>query len=312
MSDYTDDIFDEKKVEKAIKKGKLKSIITIILVSFLLFVVLNITNFALSAYFSQKAFEQWDAYVRLTTPNGYISESIDSTGFLGGTSNYKVSKNMKRKAVVIEQNQYSFSLFPSTLISRGHGSSIGSTAEEWQFQYKDNGWREMMFFHPKVTYKKYNNDEDLINRIGGDKIFEVALSFDKPYKQSELPFDELPILTWFWINTFSDSQIETFQEEATNYDWSATFIREREALGFSTHSYHSQTNLDYEYNRFLDLLETSFSSDHNKAYSTLEGKKMRDVEILGIVVYGTKEEIIAIMEESIVKAASIGGIIDNY
>ncbi|MFV8830548.1 sigma-70 family RNA polymerase sigma factor [Alkalihalobacterium sp. APHAB7] len=309
MSDYTGDIFDEKKIKKAIKKGKTKSIITIVLVSFLVFVVLTISNFAISAYFSKKAFERRDAYVRLTTPNGYISETIDSTGILGGISNYKVSKDMKRKAVVIEQNQYSFGLFPSTLMSRGHGGSIGVTGEDWQFQYKENGWREMMFFHPNVSYKKYNNDEELINSIEGDKIYEVALSFDKPYKQSELPVGELPKMTWFWINTYTDSQIETFQEEVTEYDWSATFIREREALGFSA---HSTTRLDYEYNRFLELLQTSFSRDHHKAFSTLDGKKVKDIEILGIVVYGTKEQILEIMEEPIIKAASLGGIIDNY
>ncbi|OIJ17395.1 hypothetical protein BKP37_02510 [Anaerobacillus alkalilacustris] len=313
MSEYTDDIFDEMKIKKAIKKGKTKSIIKIILVSLLVFVVFNISNFAISAYFSQKAFKEWDAYVRLTTPNGFISETIDSNGFLGGISNYKVSKDMKRKAVVIEQKQYSFGLFPSILVSRGSGGSIGKKGEDWQFAYKENGWREMMFFHPNVTYKKYNNDEELIKSMQGDKIFEVALSFNKPYKQSELPFVELPKMTWFWINTYTDYQIKTFQEEVIEYDWSATFISEHEALGFSTNSiYNSTTDLDYEFNKFLKLLQTSFSSEHNKAYSTLDGKKIKDIEMLGIVVYGTKDQILEIMKEPIIKAASLGGIVDNY
>ena len=183
MDEFTEDIFDEKKIKKAIKKGKRKTIITIVFVSVIVFVVLNIVNFAISAYFSQKAFKQWDAYVRLSTPNGYISETVDSRGFLGGQSNYKVSKDMKIKSVVIEQKQYQFGLIPSLLISRGAGGSIGVTGEDWQFGYKENGWRELMFFHPDITYKKYKNDEDLINQMDGDRIYEVALSFDKPYKQ---------------------------------------------------------------------------------------------------------------------------------
>lgn len=309
MSDYTDDIFDEKKIKKAIKKGKTKSIIMIILVSFVVFIILSISNFALSAYFSQKAFEKQDAYVRLSSPNAYISQTIDSTGFLGGISHYKVSKDMKRKAVVIEQNQYSFGLFPSILFTRGQGGKIGVTGKDWQFQYKGNGWREMMFFHPHVTYKKYNYDDELIDNMEGDKIFEVALSFDQPYKRSELPFTGLPELTWFWLNTYTDSQLETFQQEATDYDWSATFIREREALGFSAHSIG---HMEFEYNRFLELLQTSPSREHQKAYSTLDGKKLEDVEILGIVVYGTKEQILEIMDNPIIKATSLGGIIDNY
>ncbi|WP_182200980.1 anti sigma factor C-terminal domain-containing protein [Paraliobacillus salinarum] len=313
MSDYKDDVFDEKKIKKAIKKGKIKTIITIVIVSLLVFVILNIANFAISTHYSQKAFKQWDAYVRLTTPNGYISETIDSKGFLGGTSSYKVSKDMKRKSVVIDQSQYSFGLVPSILVSRGSGGGVGTTGEEWQFSYKDNGWREMMFFHPSVTYKRYNNDKELINDMKGDKIYEVALSFDKPYKQNELPFFGLPPLTWFWINTYTDSQIETFQKEAAEYDWSATFINENEALGFSTQTSHYSSNyLSYEYENFLDLLQTSISIQHHKAYEAIKDKDIKEVEVLGVVVYGTKDEVLEIMKNPAVKAASLGGIVDNY
>ena len=85
-------------------------------------------DFAISAYFSQKAFKQWDSYVRLSTPNGYISETVDSTGILGGQSNYKISKDMKIKAVVIEQKQYQF----------GHNTiTINFT---WGWGYGRNHW----------------------------------------------------------------------------------------------------------------------------------------------------------------------------
>lgn len=313
MSDYTEDIFDERKIKKAIQKGKIRSIFMIIIISLIVFIVLNVLNFAISAYYSQKAFKQWDAYVRLSTPNGYISETVDSRGFLGGMSTYKISKDMKIKSVVMEQNQYSFGLIPPTLISRGSGGSIGVTGEDWQFSYKENGWREMMFFHPSVTYKKYNNDLNLIQKSQGNQIFEVALSFDKPYKQSELPFTELPEMTWFWMNTYSDSQINTFQKEAKENDWSSTFIRENDALGFSiNYPYTSLTDLEQDYDKFLTLLQTSASSEHQKVYKTIKDTKIKDTEMLGVVVYGTKEEIQEIMKEPIIKAASLGGVIDNY
>ena len=178
MDEFTEDIFDEKKIKKAIRKGKRKTIIMTVVISIVVFVVLTIANFAISAYFSEKAFKQWDAYVRLSTPNGYISETVDSTGILGGQSHYKISKDMKIKPVVIEQKQYQFGLIPSVLISRGRGGSIGVGGDDWQSGYKENGWREMMFFHPDVTYKKYKDDRDLIHQMEGDKIYEVALSFE--------------------------------------------------------------------------------------------------------------------------------------
>lgn len=312
MNEYSEDIFDEKKIKKAIKKGKRKSLLTIVFISIIVFVILNIANFAISAYFSQKAFKQWDAYVRLSTPNGYISETVDSRGILGGMSHYKISKDMKIKSIVIEQKQYSFGLNPSVLVSRGSGGSIGVTGENWQFSYKENGWREMLFLHPKVEYKKYKNDEELIENMEGNKIYEVALSFDKPYKQSELPFMQLPEMTWFWINTYSTNQLNTFQQEVKEYDWSA-FISESEALGFSiNNSYTSTTDLTYEYDDFLKLLKTSTFSEHKKAYNTMKGIKIDDVEMLGVVVYGTKDEIVEIMKNPIIKASSLGGVIENY
>ena len=313
MNEFPDDIFDEKKIKKAIKRGKLKMLITITLVSLVVFVVLSFANFAITTHYSEKAFKEWDAYVRLSTPNGYISETVDSTGLLGGTSNYKISKDFKMKSIVVEQKQYSFGLLPSVLLSRGSGGSIGITGEDWQFSYKENGWREMLFFHPDVQYKKYKNDEELIENMQGNKIYEVALSFDKPYKQSDLPLFKLPEMTWFWLNTYNQVQLNTFQQEAKEYDWSSTFIREHQALGFSINSpYLSNTDMDFEYENFLELLNTSFSEEHQQAYNKLKDKNFEDIEILGIVVYGTKDEVLEIMKNPIIKASSLGGVIDNY
>jgi len=313
MSDFTEDVFDEKKVQKAIKKGKRKTILTIIFISIIVFVVLNVANFAISAYFSQKAFKQWDAYVRLSSPNSYISETVDSRGILGGMSHYKVSKDMKNKSLVIEQKQYQFGLNPSVLISRGSGGNIGVTGEDWQTTYKENGWRDLMFFHPNVDYKKYKNDEELIKDMDGKKIYEVALSFDQPYKQSELPFSTLPEMTWLWVDTYSDSQLSTLQEEAKDHDWSATFIREDEAMGFSTNeTISSTTDLDYEYDEFLKLLKTSHDREHKNAYKMMKDKQIENVEILGAVVYGTKEEIEEIMKNPSITASSLGGVVDDY
>ena len=312
MNDFSNDFFDEKKIKKAVRRGKLKTIITVIIISIVVFVVLNIANSAISAHYSQKAFKQWDAYVRLSTPNGYISETVDSKGILGGVSNYEISKDFKIKSVVIERKQHCFGLISSVLTSRGTGGKIGITGEEWQFGYKENGWREMMFFHPNVSYKKYKDDEELIERMQGDKIYEVALSFNQPYKPSEL-FIQLPEMTWFWVDTYSSEQLNEFQQEAKENDWSSTFIREKEALGFSINApYISIHDLEGDYEQFLELLQMSISSDHQNAFNKMKDIKLEDVEILGAVVYGTKDELEEILENPYIKASSLGGVIENY
>lgn len=147
----------------------------------------------------------------------------------------------------------------------------------------------------------------------GKKMYEVAFSFDKPYKQSELPFSELPEMTWLWLNTYNNSQLSEFQQEAKENDWSSTFLRENEALGYSVNTpVMPITNLENEYNEFLKLLQTSALPRHKNSYDTMKDIKVNDVEILGVVIYGTREEILEIMKEPIIKASSLGGVIDNY
>ncbi|MCG7333793.1 hypothetical protein MHZ95_00725 [Sporosarcina sp. ACRSM] len=69
-------------------------------------------------------------------------------------------------------------------------------------------------------------------------------------------------MTWFWVNTYSDDQLKTLKQEAKDHDWSSTFIRENEALGFSTNSpVFSTLKLDNEYEDILYFLQTSFFHD---------------------------------------------------
>lgn len=313
MKEWNDDLFDEAKIKKAVNKGKRKTFFKMITIAVLVFLLLNVLNFVAYLYFSQRAFKQMDASVRLSTPNAYISHVVESVGILGGQAQYKVKKDMKHKAVAIEQSQYSFGLIPSLSISRGAGGSIGVTGEDWQLSYKDNGWQELIFFHPSVTYKQYKNDETLIQELGDDHIYEVAFSFDKPYKPSDLPIFEFPAMSWFWINTYDDEAVKSLQQHANETDWSANFIREREALGFSQNApSYSISSLEFGYESFLNLLQTSNWTEHKNAYKLLKDKDFEDTEILGMVLYGTKEELQKMFDHPIVKAVSLGGVVDHY
>lgn len=313
MNEFNEDLFDEKKIEQAIKKGKRKSIWLITLISIGVFLGLNIVNLAAYTYYSQRAYEQRDAYVQLSTPNGYISKTTDSKGILGGETQYKVSKDMKIKSLVIEQNQYKFGLLPSLSISRGAGGKIGVTGEDWQFTYKENGWRNLLFFHPIINYEKYKNDTELIEQMEGNKIYEVALSFDQAYTLQELPAMKMLEMTWFWVDTYTSDQMAEMQREANEYMWSANFVREHDALGFSTNQAgFTPTSLEFEYKEFQRLLQASFSGDHHRAYDRIKDLGIDEIDILGMVVYGTKEELMPIINKTFIKAVSVGGIIDNY
>ncbi|AXH98921.1 hypothetical protein DV702_03760 [Sporosarcina sp. PTS2304] len=48
------------------------------------------------------------------------------------------------------------------------------------------------------------------------------------------------------------------------------------------------------------------------AKDSLVVKGIDDIEVLGVVMYGTKEEIEKVSKQPFVKAVSLGGVIDNY
>lgn len=313
MNEFNEELFDEEKIEQAIKKGKRKSVGMVILISIGVFVILNLANFAAYYYFSEQAYEQWDAYVQLSTPNGYISKTTDSKGILGGETQYKVSKDMKIKSPVIEQDQYKFGLFPALTISRGAGGKIGDTVEDWQFTYKENGWRNLLFFHPLISYEEYKNDTELIEQMEEDKIYEVALSFDQSYTFEDLPAMDLLEMTWFWVDTYSREQRVEMQQGVRESVWSRNFVREQDALGFSVNNAdYSPMFLEQEYKDFLTLLQTSFYEQHHAAHEIIEGSSINEIKVLGMVIYGTKEEIMPVINKPFVSAVSMGGIIDNY
>lgn len=313
MNEFDEELFDEDKIEQAIKKGKRKSVWMIMLISIGVFIILNLVNFAAYFYFSEQAYEQWDAYIQLSTPNGYISKTTDSKGILGGETQYKVSKDMKIKSPVIEQDQYKFGLFPSLSISRGDSGKIGDTGEDWQFTYRENGWRNLLFFHPAVRYEEYKNDTELIEQMEGDKIYEVALSFDQAYTFGELPAMDLLNMSWFWVDTYSNNQMGGMHQFVRESVWSKNFVREQDALGFSVNDAdYSTLFLEQQYKDFLTLLQASFSSDHHEAYEVIKDTSINEIEILGMVIYGTKDEIMPVINKPFVSAVSVGGIIDNY
>lgn len=310
MSEFHEELFDEQKIKKAMKKGKRRTIWLVAAVSLAVFAILQAVNFAATLYFSQKAFERWDAYVRLSTPNGYISETVDTRGFLGGVSHYKVSKDMKIKPVVMEQKQYAFGLNMAVLVSRSAGGNVGIDGSRWQYAYKENGWREMMFFHPDIAYKKYPGVSGLMNQMEDGNIYELALSFDRLYTKGDLPFASFPELTWFWVDSYSTNQLKEMKKEAAEYDWSAAFIREHETTGFTVRE--PMQDWAYSYSEFKELLQKSFTSEHKQAYEMLKDQAADEVKIAGAVVYGTKEQLAEYINHPAVKAISLGGVIADY
>lgn len=313
-----ENIFDDNKLKKSLKKAKVKSTLRIISISLIVFIGGSILNTLICIILSQKNYEATEAYVKLTVPGAYISESTDFVGFLGGTGNYKVTKNIGFKPVTIEDRVSTFGLLPQIAVSRGQGAGY-HIGDQWPVGIWENGYRKMRFFHPNLKYEEYQFDLADIDKIPEGKVIEMAISFDKPYKANELYTLQNQLkpasVSWLWLNEFTEDKIEEFKYEIENYDAKANGIEESEVLGIALSPFASIGTNPYEekYEELVKYLGKSSSPDHKKLYEKLmkEGKTpLEEAEILGVIVQGTKEELKQLEGNPMIKATSIGIVSD--
>jgi len=300
----------------AIKKGKKRSTRRTVLISLAVavttFIIIFIANAAILLKLSNEMFSYNQSWVNLTVPNGYISKSADSLSFLVGRGDYAVTRDVGGKPVVLENRVSLFGLIPPLFISRSRGG--GQSAGEWPSNYWENGYTKMIFFYPEIPYKEYKNDLSELDKISNDKLIEIGISFDKPYKVAEIP-TIMPNVkkSWYWVDAFRKDDLDRYKKQAREWDGKATFISEYNALGVSVMEYHGDFNGNY-YN-LRESLKISKDTKFNEIYNQLVTKGYTDstnVPILGAIVYGTKDELKSLIGNPHIKASSFGVVVDKY
>lgn len=312
-----DELFNDDKLTMAIKKSRKKSTKKTVLISLLVavsaFIVIFITNAVIMIHLSNQTFSYNQSWINLTVPNGYISKSSDSMGFLVGRGDFAVTRNIGNKPVILENRVSLFGLIPPLFISRGMGGA-GHTAGEWANNYWENGYRKMIFFHPEISYKEYKNDLNELDKVAEDKLIELGISFDKPYKVADIP-TILPNVkkSWYWLDAFRKDNLDRYKKEARENDAKATFISEDEVLGVSMREFYDYDLRDYD--SLLWLLNSSKDTRYNEVYNELVSKgytNSSNVPILGAIVYGTKDELKSLIGNPHIKASSFGVVVDKY
>jgi len=333
MDDHElDEIFDDDKLNMAIKKGKKRSTKKTVLISLLVavtvFIVIFITNAVITTKLSNTTFESNKADIKLHVINGYISKSVDSMGFLGGRGDYAVTREVGGKPVVLENRVSLFGLIPPFSVFRSRGV-YGVGASEWKINYWENGDRKMIFFHPEISYKDYKNDLNELDKISGDKLIELGLSFDKPYKLADIP-TILPNVkkSWYWVDAFRKSDIEQYKKDVKKYGAKASYIYEDDVLGVSDNGNYSdlleslKSSKDKKYIEIYNELLTKgytyspniplIAKDKKSEGVLIQNTDSSNVPILGAVVYGTKDELKSLIGNPHIKAASFGVVVDKY
>ena len=300
-----DEIFDDNKLNMAFKKGVKKSTRKTVVV---VLIVIFVSNAAITIKLSNEKYDFNKAYIKLHVPNGYISKSSDSIGFLAGRGEFSIARDIAGKPVVLEHRASLFGLIPQVFISRGAG--VGGSGGEWTVNYWENGYRKMIFYIPEISYKEYKNDLAKLDRISGDKLIELGLSFDKPYKVADISMILPNVkISWYWVDAFRKDDLARYKKEAIEYDGKATFIREDEVLGVGVKDFNRN------YLNLCESLKSSKEVGHNEVYNELVTKGYTDssnVPILGAIVYGTKDELMSLTGNPHIIASSFGVVVDKY
>lgn len=326
-----DDIFNSDKLMKDIKKGKRKNLVRTVIITIVVFIVMFIVNNCISRKIGDMSAKNRSDLVRLSVPNGYISTTIDKIGLLGGISVYNISKYIGDKSIILEEDAtiYGFSLEGVVLRSYegGFNEEVYKKYPKLQWVLNSirwkNGYRKMKFYHPDLQYKQYSKDLDILDDLPNDKLVEFAVSFDKKYKIEEIE-NVIPNInkSWYWFDAFTKEEMKNYKEKIDKNEINDCYIRECEVLGInvgknknSILGIFKDRDTNESINMLLNSLNKSSNKRYNEIYDELMSKGYKDssnMPVLGVIVYGTKEDLKKLKENPHIKAVSVGVITDKY
>jgi len=303
-NDELDSIFDEKSLHRTLKKAKYRAIlrtvfISALVVSFVIGLFVKGNNYFIASK-GDKITDRiiTENQVRMS-PNTYTNTDSKSIGVLKGTIKSEAFKVIEDKVIPWGTEEITYDLFGNLNASFSMSSTI---VNDTTIYHIPNGQREMLFYVPKYKYKLYANDFKMIKDYPNDKYMEMAISFNKNYTLKEVQ-KMLPTSahqTWYWIDNYAKST--GYRGEPENGPWLLGISKPSPQLGAKLTTTKIKTEAD-----FLNELK---KTDPGEA-KNLKNRQENGL-IIGVVVTGTKEELLSLRNKPYVKAASLGAVVDKY
>ncbi|MGG5739575.1 anti-sigma factor [Bacillus cereus group sp. IBL03679] len=315
---------ESSKVSMMLKKAKRRQLFKIILISTLLFIVLFIGCIIGISQLNNRAYLAMDRDLnmirQITRPNTERGVAITSNGLFKSTVEYKTYKVIEGKPVKWEDEVYEYKVWstfrrlsnvnPLTIsdnVVMGN-ERINRASELYNNQTME---REMQFYLPFASYNSYINDIEKVN--GENKVAELAISFDKPYKVSEikkmLPEGVHPV--WYWVDTYYDKK---------SYHLDDVTESAYEVYGFKAKSGDIEFGNGKEKDFLLAIQngldqKGKYYEEYKRIYDYLKGKKTKpseeDVKVIGVVVTGMAADLQKLKNQNYVKAAVLGATAEN-
>lgn len=299
-----DSIFDEKSLGQTLKRAKRFTLLRTLLVSAIVCILIGFGVYRVNGWWldktgSQLAHKLIQEDKIMKAPNTIVRTETIEFGLFKGTIKKEVFKVIEDKIIPWQQQDVHFGL-------RGHYStsfsSYNTIIDDTTQVHIPSGEREMLFYVPQYKYKVYSNDLAALHEFPNDKYMELAISFDKAYSLSEAK-EMLPKSihqTWYWIN---DYRMESGSEaEPVSGQWIYGISQQVTEFGKALSNPKIKTEAD-----FLNHLKKI-----NKADYQFLKKQQKNGLIIGVVVTGTKEELLQLVGQPYVRASSLGAVVEKY
>lgn len=173
------------------------------------------------------------------------------------------------------------------------------------------GKRVLDFYHPYYNYDSFTNDLLLLNEISEDKIVEIGISFSNPLTITEVKktFNDKH-LAWLWVNTDTKEEIKSKKGETfEGFDY---VVSGEQALGFEKgnagHFIHTLDFLSKEkyYKNQINTMINNITEGNPKDLS------VERLKINGVVLTGTPNELKSYIGNPVIRASTLGVVIDKY
>lgn len=315
-------IFNDKIFKRKMRIMRIKQSLKTLIILFVALIILIPFNEKKSREMSREEQQNQEYWTELEIKNGYISNFSSNFDILGGEMNIIYSKTIMGKPVILGEYSRPFGYLKELRDKNTDDSYRGTMGNayvgKWNIRYYNTGYRMLEFFHPELNYKEYRNDLNYLDEIGGNKIMEVALSFDKPYGVGDLFTLQSKLkearITFIWLNEFTEEAMKEYKYAVENYDSSS--IEEWKVIGIDNYGgrNYDYTSYNEAYREIMNKLKSVEHAYYNELYEEIEERgftKVEDAEVLGVVVQGTKQDIEAIKDLPFIKASVIGVITEK-
>lgn len=297
-------IFDEESLNKTLKRVKRVTYLRTFLISAFVCTLIVMGTFKANTWWVNKKGSELaskaiveDAVIK--APNTIVRTETIEIGLFKGTIKKEVFKVIEDKIIPWQKQDVHYGLrgFQSTSFS-SYSTNVNDTTKV----NIHSGEREMLFYVPQYTYKTYANDLSIIDEFPNDKYIELAVSFDKGYSLSEAKkmLPQSIHQTWYWVNSYPmKTQV---REEPEFGQWLYGISQPSSELGKALSTPKIKTESD-----FLNHIKKVNKND----YQFLKQQQEKGL-IIGVVVTGTKENLLSLQGQPYVKASSIGAVVEKY